>query len=410
MRLFYTIGIHLYKLLIRVAALFNQKASLWLKGRKDLLKKLEVDLAQYSGKTIWIHSASLGEFEQGRPLIENLKQQHPELKILVTFFSPSGYEVRKDYPLADFIYYLPIDTVSNARQLISLIKPELVIFIKYEFWFNYLNELHKKQIPVVFISTIFRPQQYFFKFYGSWARKHLKNVKHFFVQNEASKNLLKGVGIDQVSISGDTRFDRVASIAQQVKPNNLVEVFKGTQPLFLAGSSWPEDEKSLLPLLAEYPDMKFIIAPHLIDAAHIFQIMQLFPNSISYSKATTSNVSSYQVLVIDNIGMLSSLYQYANYALIGGGFGAGIHNTLEAATFGMPIFIGPNYHKFQEAKELIAEDVAFVFKDAQQLNTVFESLNNDQVKYRRVVESSQRYVQSKTGATQMILDLLEDYL
>ncbi len=409
MRVFYTILIQLYSLAASLAGLFNAKAKLWTDGRKNLLYRIKSDVLPFNGKTIWIHSASLGEFEQGRPLIELIKEKYPRSRIIITFYSPSGYEIRKDYPLADYVYYLPADTPSNARDFLNIVKPDISVFIKYEYWYNYLYELDRLKIPVVFISAIFRPQQVFFKFYGAWFLNHLKKVNHFFVQNEVSKDLLEEVGISQVSISGDTRFDRVVGIAQDIKPNKLVELFKGNQNLFMAGSSWPEDEKCLLPLLKAAPEMKFIIAPHLIDDAHISQILQLFPNSISYSKATASNISLYQVLVIDNMGMLSSLYQYARFALIGGGFGAGIHNTLEAATFGMPIFIGPNYHKFQEAKDLIDKGVAFVFEDAQQLTTAFESLKSDTDKYQAVVKSSKKYVQSKTGATQMILDLVEEY-
>lgn len=410
MRVFYTILIRLYSLIAGFAGLFSSKAKLWSNGRKNLLNKIKSEVLPFDGKTIWIHSASLGEFEQGRPLIEEIKNNYHQVRIIITFFSPSGYEIRKDYALADHVYYLPADTPSNAHDFLSIIKPDISIFIKYEFWYNYLNELDKLKIPVVFISAIFRPQQVFFKFYGSWFLNHLKKANHFFVQNEDSKNLLENAGIAQVSISGDTRFDRVVSIAQNVKPNKLVEHFKGDHSLFLAGSTWPEDEKHLSSLVEHFPNTKFIIAPHIIDAAHISQIQQLFPNSIKYSKATISNVSAFQVLIIDNMGMLSSLYQYANFALIGGGFGAGIHNTLEAATFGMPIFIGPNYYKFQEAKDLIDDEVVFVFENTEQLFSKLNKLNSDTTRYQSVVESSKRYVQSKTGATEMILNTVKEYL
>ena len=410
MRVFYTILIHLYSLMVGFAGLFSAKAKLWSDGRKNLLDKIKSEVLPFEGKTIWIHSASLGEFEQGIPLIEEIKNKYPKVRIIITFFSPSGYEIRKDYALADHIYYLPADTPSNAHDFLSIIKPNISIFIKYEFWYNYLNELDKLKIPMVFISAIFRPQQVFFKFYGFWFLNHLKKANHFFVQNEDSKGLLEDAGIAQVSISGDTRFDRVASIAQSVKPNKLVEHFKGNHSLFLAGSTWPEDEKYLASLVEQFPKTKFIIAPHIINAAHISQIQQLFLHSIKYSEATISNISSSQVLIIDNMGMLSSLYQYANFALIGGGFGAGIHNTLEAATFGMPIFIGPNYYKFQEAKDLIDEEVVFVFENAEQLFIKFNELNIDAAKTQSVVESSKRYVQSKTGATKMILNTVKEYL
>lgn len=410
MRIIYTIGIYLYAVLAAVLGIFNSKAKLWTRGRKGLLSKIKSEFKDDGKKTIWIHSASLGEFEQGIPLIEKLKNENPKAKILVTFYSPSGYEIRKDYPLADHVYYLPSDTSKNAKAFLDIIKPDVCVFIKYEFWFNYLYQASKRDIPVIFISAIFRENQIFFKKIGGWMLKHLKKANYFFVQNKISKELLQREGIDQVSITGDTRFDRVLSIAQSAKLNPIVEAFKNGEKLFLAGSSWPQDENCILELHNKHPELKIVIAPHLIDEAHIKQIKSLFKDAVCFSEANIDIISKSPILIVDNMGLLSSLYQYAEYALIGGGFGVGIHNTLEAATFGMPIFIGPNYHKFQEAKDLIENGVAFVFEDAGQLITHFEDLYHNSTKHAKVVETSKKYVQSKTGATQMILELTKEYL
>ncbi|MCK5776195.1 MAG: 3-deoxy-D-manno-octulosonic acid transferase [Bacteroidales bacterium] len=403
MRVIYTIAVYLYSFSIGIASLFNTKAKLWFNGRKNIIAQIKNDFATVSEKTIWIHSASLGEFEQGRPLIEELKAKYPNTKIVLTFFSPSGYEIRKDYPLADYIYYLPIDTPQNAKAFIKIINPSIAIFIKYEFWYNYMNELDQQKIPLIYISAIFRPNQLFFKPCGKWFLNHLRKANHFFVQNEISKNLLKAKAIHQVSVSGDTRFDRVASILKQAKENEIVKIFKGSSSLLLAGSSWPKDEEIIKELSKQHPEIKIIIAPHLIDKSHISQIKSIFPEAITYSKAIESKISKAPILIIDNMGMLSSLYQYADFALIGGGFGAGIHNTLEAATYGMPIFIGPNYHKFQEAKDLIEIGVITVFNDAIELKEKFEIVLHDKEKYNHIVNASKEYVQSNSGATNLIM-------
>ena len=403
MRIVYTIAIYLYTFIIWIASFFNDKAKLWIDGRKNIIPRIKKDFSSVSEKSIWIHSASLGEFEQGRPLIEALKIKYPNAKIVLTFFSPSGYEIRKNYPLADFIYYLPTDSPQNAKAFISIINPSIAVFIKYEFWYNYMNELSQQQIPFIYISAIFRSKQLFFKPCGKWFLSHLKKADYFFVQNEESQNLLKAKRIHQVTISGDTRFDRVASILQQAKKNEIVKKFKDSSPLLLAGSSWPKDEEAIKELSIQHPEIKIIIAPHLIDEAHINQIKALFPNAITYSQTDEKEVSKASVLIIDNMGMLSSLYQYANFALIGGGFGAGIHNTLEAATYGMPIFIGPNYHKFQEAKDLIKKGVISVFNDANELKDELETIINDKEKYNRIVNVSKEYVQEKSGATNLIM-------
>jgi len=410
MRLLYSILIYIYSFIINIASLFNTKAKQWTVGRKNIILKIKKDFSLVTEKTIWIHSASLGEFEQGRPLIEALKKKNPNTKIVLTFFSPSGYEIRKNYPLADYVYYLPIDTPQNAKAFIKIINPSLVIFIKYEFWYNYINQLDKQKIPFLYISAIFRPNQLFFKPCGKWFLNHLRKANHFFVQNQTSKNLLRAKGIHQVSISGDTRFDRVASILQQAKENDIVKKFKGTSSLLLAGSTWPKDEEAIKDLHQAIPDIKIIIAPHLINQSHINQIKSIFPKAITYSKAKESDINKAPILIIDNMGMLSSLYQYADFALIGGGFGAGIHNTLEAATYGMPIFIGPNYHKFQEAKDLIDKGIISVFNTADELKTDFDMILNDKDKYHHIVKASKDYVKSNSGATDLIMRRISDIL
>jgi len=408
MRLLYTFFIYLYGLAVLVASLFNSKAKQWIKGRKNIFERLQKELIINDKPLIWIHAASLGEFEQGRPLIEAIKKKHPKYSILLTFFSPSGYKVRKNYELADFVFYLPLDTPRNAKRFLEIAPIQLAVFIKYEYWYNYLNVIQKKEIPLVFVSCIFRPKQVFFKFYGSWFLKHLKKVNWFFVQTTDSLNLLEKAEITSGSYSGDTRFDRVASIAEQSKPNELVSQFKGDSKLFLAGSSWPEDEALIYPLLNKFPDLKIIFAPHQIDTKHIREIeKKTNGRSILYSAANAENILKKQILIIDNFGLLSSLYRYADYTLIGGGFGVGIHNTLEAATFGMPIYIGPNYEKFQEAKELIELGAIEVVRDAETLEKSLLHFQAFPDKRLAKGQIARKYVQSKTGATQHILQFLE---
>lgn len=408
MRFFYRFSVVLYGFFIRLASLFNAKAAQWVSGRRKLLQTIEKDMANQQKPLIWLHCASLGEFEQGRPVLEKLKETHPEYGIVLTFFSPSGYEVRKSYPLADYIYYLPLDTLKNARAFLNLVPVKLAIFVKYEFWYNYMHVLQTRNIPLVFVSAIFRPQQNFFRFYGSWFLKQLKKTTWFFVQNQQSLQLLKSVGISQASLSGDTRFDRVAEIARQAMPNEFLHAFKGSQKLLLAGSSWPQDEALIYPLLDHFPELKIVFAPHQIDEKHLEQIEQSCQNkSVRYSKANPDKLKEKQVLIIDNFGLLSSLYRYADFTLIGGGFGAGIHNTLEAATFGMPIFIGPNYEKFQEAKDLINTGAIEVITEALVLQTKLENLINDKDLATKIGEAARNYVQKQTGASMHIVTHLE---
>jgi len=409
MRFFYTLFIFFYGWSIKLASLFNTKAKQWTSGRKDIFTQINTALKENNKPLVWVHAASLGEFEQGRPLIEALKEKHPEYGILLTFFSPSGYEVRKEYELADFVFYLPLDTPKNAKRFLDIVPVRLAIFIKYEYWYNYLKAIRRKEIPIVFVSAIFREKQPFFKFYGSWFLKHLKQVDWFFVQNQNSLDLLKKAGITKASLAGDTRFDRVADIAKMAKENTIIEQFKGDSKLLLAGSSWPEDEALIYPILQKIPELKIVFAPHQIDEKHIQSIEKnCGEKALRYSQVTEENINKKQVLIIDNYGLLSSLYRYADFTFIGGGFGAGIHNTLEAATFGMPIFIGPKYEKFQEAKDLVSLHAIEVIEDTKQLEqSLVDLLSNPDQRIEKE-EKTRDYVKSKTGVTARIIEHLEN--
>jgi len=408
MSFFYNIIIHLYHWLIRLAAFFNTKAKLWVDGRKGIFNRLAEDLKDHP-RVVWFHAASLGEFEQGRPVMEAFREKYPGSGILLTFFSPSGYEIKKNYTGADYIYYLPIDTPRNVKRFIDIVNPDVAIFIKYEFWFNYLDFLNKNDIPVYVISAIFRPGQHFFKVYGGWTRKQLKKITTFFVQDEQSKQLLISAGISNVLVSGDTRFDRVSRIASQKKDFPLIEKFTKGKKVLLAGSSWPPDEK-LLPVFfnGKIQNPGLIIAPHEIHEERIRSILSLFGdyNPIRYSQITEQNIFTTNVLVIDGIGFLSSLYQYCDVAMIGGGFGKGIHNILEAVTFGKPVVFGPNFEKFAEAKNLIRQNGAFAVDENNFGDTVFRLFNDPGV-YNKASDVAKSYIAQNTGATQIILDNLD---
>jgi 3-deoxy-D-manno-octulosonic-acid transferase len=437
MWILYDLIIHLYGDAISVAALFSPKARRWLQGRKGIFKAIESSVGSrqltvnsqqsaveerlatddYRLTTVaWFHCASLGEFEQGRPVIEAFRKEHPDWRILLTFFSPSGYEIRRNYEGADYIFYLPLDTPWNARKFIKLVKPSIAVFVKYEFWFRYLKVLHETKIPVYVISAIFRPDQHFFKWYGRWARKQLSKVTRFFVQDQASEELLRAKGIEQVTVSGDTRFDRVAAVADKAKSFPLVEKFAAGQPIFLAGSTWPADEQLITSLIEAYGGrMKFIIAPHEVHQTRIEALKSSVQSSKFkvqsgsvrvFSALSEENAASCQVLIVDGIGYLSHLYQYATIAYIGGGFGAGIHNILEAAAFGKPVIFGPKYEKFREAAELILAGGAFSIIDGEQLNNRTIELLENKAFLEKSSEICSEYVSEKTGATKTILSLL----
>ena len=390
--------------------MFNPKARLWVDGRKGLLGKLAGQIDK-NDKIAWFHAASLGEFEQGRPIIESFRKRFPDYKILLTFFSPSGYEIRKNYEGADYVVYLPIDTKRNAREFIKIVQPKLAVFIKYEFWFNYLQVLSENKIPVFFASVIFRKEQHFFKWYGSWSRKMLKKASFFFVQNQESFDLLESIGISKVEISGDTRFDRVFSIAQNAKKFPLIEKFAKEKKVFLAGSTWPRDEEIIEKLSVHNPVLKIIIAPHEIHQERIDSIIQRFATTkvLKYSEADENNISNIQVLIIDGMGFLSGLYQYCHFAYIGGGFGKGIHNILEAATFGKPVIFGPNYKRFAEAVELVQKEGAFVINNSSEIISIAEKLLADDVAWQSASSVCKEYVKTKKGATELILNKISEF-
>lgn len=400
MLLIYNIGILLYYIIIKSAALFNKKAALWIRGRNNqTLNKFK--------KSIWFHFASLGEFEQGRPVLEELRKRYPQKKIVISFFSPSGYEIRKNTPLADAVYYLPVDTANNARNFIQSIDPELAVFTKYEYWYHYFNELNKNAVPLYVISGIFRKDQVFFKWYGSLHRKMLTLVTHFFVQDDNSKQLLASLNLNNVTVSGDTRFDRVWDNAQHPKPLPVIAQFKGNKKVLVAGSTWPPDEKLIAPLINQYPDWKFIFAPHEIGPEKIEGLEEVLGGLevIKFSEIIVGQtpLNKYQVLIIDNIGMLSSLYQYGEVAYIGGGFGAGIHNTLEAAAFGLPVIFGPKYEKFKEARDLVALKAGFSINTADELAAVAQLVLMDAEYHAFASEKVRQYVKDNTGATDKII-------
>ena len=374
-----------------------------LKGEKECFDKLK-NINQ-NDKIAWFHCASLGEFEQGRPLLEEVKKHFPNHKILLSFYSPSGYEAKKNYSLADYIVYLPNDTRKNAKKFVSMVNPDLVFFIKYEFWYNYISALKGKRLFQV--SLILRENQYFFTWYGKWFAKQLKNFEHFFVQNQQTATLLNKIGYKNITISGDTRFDRVMTIANNAKSFPDIENFcKGDKKIILAGSSWLADEKIIEKAINDL-DIKLIIAPHIVEQSHINEIQELFPESILYSELAENKKES-NILIINCIGILSNLYQYCDIAYIGGGFGVGIHNTLEAATFGKPICFGPNYHKFQEAIDLINLNAAYSINNEEELKIVLSSLLGDKEKYEESAKASKNYVQEKVGACKKIIEHLKN--
>ncbi|MEO1051677.1 MAG: glycosyltransferase N-terminal domain-containing protein [Bacteroidota bacterium] len=413
MRLFfYNFSTLLVRLALPLIALFSPKLRLFVKGRKGLLDQIQRSFHGREDKLAWFHCASLGEFEQARPVIEAFRQTYLNYKVLLTFFSPSGYEIRKNYEQADYIFYLPLDTASNARIMIEAVQPEIAFFVKYEFWYHFSKELHNRNIPLISFSTIFRKEQAFFKSYGGFNRSILKHFDYFFVQNNTSAELLESIGLSNCSVTGDTRFDRVVEISKKAKAIPEVEAFTDGKQTMIIGSSWKEDIEVLAPLIREHQgSMKFIIAPHEIDDASITKTEELLGiTSIRFSTFESSKSESANVLIIDNIGMLSSLYQYGQYAYIGGAFGDGLHNILEAATFGLPIFFGNrNYTKFQEAVDLIALNGAFAIGDFETLKTAFDNLQ-DKNTYEQSKAATLRYVSENTGATEKIMQYCKELL
>ena len=406
MRLLYDLGIRLYYLLILLVSLFNKKARQWIRGRKGLMKKIEntIDPAL---PLIWFHCSSLGEFEQGRPLIESIRKRDPGSNILLTFYSPSGYEIRKDYPEADFVFYLPLDTRKNARRFFSMLNIEKAYFIKYEFWYHLLTSLKSRNIPTYLVSGIFRKEQVFFRPWGKWFRKILVSFDHLFVQQQSSLDLLERIGIQNVSLAGDTRFDRVRAIVHGIKKDPRFTAFAGSTPTIIAGSTWPQDEELLVRFINQTDrPIKWIIAPHEIHESRITRLSgQLNRKYQRYTSLTDSNLPQTIVIIIDTIGILSSLYQYGKVAYIGGGFGKGIHNTLEAATFGLPVIFGPKYQKFQEAVDLVATQAAYPVHDYASFDAILSNLLDDQLLLNTSGGSARKLVLDNLGATEQILDL-----
>lgn len=407
--LMYNISVRLYKLVILIASLFNKKAKRWLEGRRDLFAKLQKAIGN-EGPVIWMHCASLGEFEQGRPVLEELRSQYPEHKLLLTFFSPSGYEIRKNYSGVDWVFYLPLDTKANAKRFIELVNPSLSIFVKYEYWYYYLHQLHQRNTPVILISAIFRENAPFFKWYGAVHRKMANYFYHLFVQNQESYDRITAiVPPDKITLAGDTRFDRVKTIADSFEPLPLIEQYIRGKKIMVAGSTWPEDELMLKKLIEKQGDLSLIIAPHEITDTHLRFLKETFGGAAFYSelKENNSGLSPARVLIIDNIGMLSKLYYYSLVSYIGGGFNqSGIHNTLEAAVYGKPVLFGPNYQKFAEAAGLIKNQAAYSYTTDAELIQVTDSFLSDEDRLTSYSRHASQFVASNTGATGLILSWL----
>jgi 3-deoxy-D-manno-octulosonic-acid transferase len=401
----YNLIIILASQIVKLVALFSPKVKLFVNGRKEVFPILQSKLSP-NDKTIWFHAASLGEYEQGLPVIEKIKVQYPNHKIVVTFFSPSGYEVRKNNTVADATVYLPLDTKSNAQKFIKTINPEMVFFIKYEYWPNYLNELQKQNIKTYLISGIFREKQAFFKWYGGFYRNALKTFDYFFVQNESSKNLIQSIGFNNVKISGDTRFDRVVSILERDNSLDFIEQFKDNKTTIVIGSSWPKDENLLVNYINNASDdIKFIIAPHNIKSEQIANLKsQITKPTILFSEKNNIDLSNFNIFIIDTIGILTKIYSYADIAYVGGGFGnPGVHNILEPATFGIPIIIGPNYSHFAEAIALVHQEGCVSISNQNELNEALDNLVfNEDVRHEKGHICS-TFVQMNKGATEVIL-------
>ena len=395
----------IYHFGVWVASFWNEKASKFCKGRQGVLEYL-TEKVDKDSKYVWVHAASLGEFEQGRPIIEKLRQMKPEYKVVLTFFSPSGYEVRKNYEGADVVCYLPIDTSWSANRFLDVVNPTYAIFIKYEFWMNYISGLKRRCIPTYIVSAIFRPTQVFFKWYGAWYRKVLHCFTHLFVQNQVSLDLLSSIGVKNVSLSGDTRFDRVADIAANSKELPIVSAFAQGSKVIVAGSSWPKDEDILCDYFNRHPGVKLILAPHEIHLSHLDDILSKLKRPyVFYTQTNEEEAAKADCLIINCFGLLSSVYRYGDFAYIGGGFGVGIHNTLEAAVYGMPILFGPNYGRFQEAVDMVSRRAAFPVHNLSEFEAIADDLLTDGSEtLRSASANASDYVRENRGATGKIID------
>ncbi|MBN1144591.1 MAG: 3-deoxy-D-manno-octulosonic acid transferase [Bacteroidales bacterium] len=405
MTLIYYILVHLAYIMAMPLALFSKKTRLWFTGRFRWRRKID-QWQRASGQVFWFHAASLGEFEQGLPVMESMKTRVPGSQLVLTFYSPSGYEVRKNFEKADLVTYLPLDTAYNAKKFIARIKPDAAFFIKYEFWYGYLKQLNEMHIPCFLISGIFRPEQVFFRWYGFWFRRIPDLFSHLFVQDKASESLLNSSGISRVTVSGDTRFDRVTALAAKRQPVAIAGDFSASAFCLIAGSTWPADEDMLVEYInKDSHGMKFIMAPHEIGRNHISRLTaQLKNRHILFSEYHKERATDKQVLIIDNVGMLSSLYRYGHCAYVGGGFGKGIHNILEAAVFGIPVIFGPNYHKAREAVEMTEAGAAFCVKSPAELSGIINKLAADSKFLELASRKARLYVQQNTGAAETIVN------
>ncbi len=410
MSLLYTLAIRVFGLLVRVAALFKRSPKLWVSGRRGWYRRLKADIGG-AKNLVWFHAASLGEFEQGRPIIERVRAEYPDHPILLTFFSPSGYEVRKDFDKVDHVHYLPLDTPRNARKFLNVTRPKLAVFIRYEYWYNFLWAMFRRDIPVVIASAIFRKDQLFFKPYGSWSRKALRRISRFFVQNEESLELLESIGVANKELSGDTRFDRVWEAAKEKMEFPLVERFLAGRMCLMAGSTWPFDDELIKEIVPLFPDLKFVVVPHHVDAANVRRISTLFEGDAAlYTRGEDQDLEACRVLVVDTIGILTYLYRLADLVYVGDGFGAGIHSIMEPAAFGMPIFFGPNYHRFQEAVDLVERGGAFAVNDRQGLVEGIRRFVDDEPGRQAVGRLCREYVEEKRGATDRVMTGLREFL
>ncbi len=420
MKALYNLFLFLYPMGARILSVKNEKAKKWLQGRKNIFDQLR-SISQEK-KIIWVHCSSLGEFEQGKPLIEKFRQEFTNITIVLTFFSPSGYEVQKNYSGADYIFYLPLDSERNAIKFFDIVNPALLVFIKYEFWYYYISEAKKRSVPLILVSGIFRESQPFFKWYGNFYRKMLQSISYFFVQDENSVELLNSIGIKNVAVTGDTRFDRVLEIANQFQPIPIIEEFCGSHPVIIAGSTWTEDDEELDHFANTNPHIRFIIAPHDISKARIDECLSLYKNAITFSELNlkvksekssdeqlTTNDSRFTTLIIDNIGILSKLYHYSTISYIGGGFGAdGVHNVLEAAVYGKPVVFGPVYEKYIEAAQLVERGGAFPVDNALELEHQLTSLLKDDILYKQACIASKEFVEENAGATEKIIRYIQE--
>lgn len=411
MNIIYNQLIKLYGFVVKVAASFNPKAKLWIEGRKDWQSKLREKVGP-NDRVIWVHCSSLGEFEQGRPVMERIRQQYPLHKLVISFFSPSGYEVRKDYKESDYIFYLPLDTKSNAKKLVEILKPEVLILVKYEYWYNLLNELSKQNIPVVVISAVIKESNLFFKSWAIWFREIIATINYFFVQNKDSKNLLNAINIRSVTVAGDTRFDRVKEILKSNPKLDFVRKFKSNANLIVVGSSWPDDEKILVEFINKYltDDWKVIFAPHNIIEKQILNLANSIEKKVAIlSQEKEENLHHSQVLIVDKIGVLTQIYAYSDLSYVGGGFTkTGVHNTLEPAVFGVPIIFGPNYNNYFEAIDLVESTAAISFDEKEEFfNYIIALISNEEERQKRG-KAAYEYVENKPNSTELILDYLNE--